>query len=70
MKLNNKKAAPAFPVNAASRTLVSISHGLRRDIFRESERAKTDARSVAPIDFDYGPISRAEMRDIVIEMIG
>jgi hypothetical protein len=47
-----------------------FSGGARANGVRPSDRRGPPTRDAAPRDFDYGPISRAEMHDIVLEMIG
>ncbi len=58
------RTAPARPTAVQARTRTTPNQA-RRAAIRTPEAGRAVAR-----DFDYGPIPRAEMRRIVLEMIG
>ena len=69
-KSENKKSDLRPPQGAALRRAQRFSVQNRAYAVRESVHQRAGARAPVTADFDYGPISRAEMRDIVLEMIG
>lgn len=62
--LNRTSTAPGRPENAVANMTLKL-----RFQARLSARPRGDAKTTKP-NFDFGPISRSEMRRIVAEMIG
>ena len=67
------RTAPAVPAQAVATPKISLTHALSQNsgAARRNGAAPGQERSRRPqATPDFGPISRAEMREIILEMIG